>query len=28
VKTTYDPENIFRLNYNIAPDVKGTRAAS
>jgi FAD/FMN-containing dehydrogenase len=28
VKTAYDPDNVFRLNYNIAPDVKGMRAAS
>jgi FAD/FMN-containing dehydrogenase len=28
VKTAYDPDNVFRLNYNIAPEVKDTRAAS
>ena len=28
VKTAYDPENVFRLNYNIPPDVKSMRAAS
>jgi FAD/FMN-containing dehydrogenase len=28
LKTAYDPNNVFRLNYNIAPDVEGARAAS
>jgi FAD/FMN-containing dehydrogenase len=28
VKAAYDPNNIFRLNYNIAPEVKFARAAS
>jgi FAD/FMN-containing dehydrogenase len=28
VKNAYDPDNVFRLNYNIAPDVRGAHAAS
>jgi hypothetical protein len=27
-KRTYDPENVFRLNYNIVPGVQPIRAAS
>lgn len=28
VKNTYDPDNVFRLNYNIAPELRGAHAAS